>query len=490
MVNSVLVYHQQKSKNMIANWQVLIDEFASQCDWVGIREYRELTDSLSARNGKAEASSSKLSHGAMIEVLMKGQFAYAGTVDLSPAGMRQAFKKASQMAPSASEHKVFNFDVNSRPAHTGSYQSKIERTLDSLSFGEIQNKLINISKQAETSNEIIDSWALAMLINTKIHYQSSNGSEWQQDFSIVTKDFGVTAKRDNETQSRSFGFNGLQIGLEDLNDDILQGEAIRIGNQAVELLGAKDCPSDSRDLMLTPDQLYLQIHESIGHPLELDRILGDERNYAGWSFISPSDFGHLQYGSAIMNVSFDPNTPTGMASYAFDDNGVPAEKAHLIKDGLLLRGIGGIESQQRSGLPGVACARSSDWNRPPIDRMANINLEPGDSSFDEMIANTEKGILMQSNRSWSIDDYRNKFQFGCEYAQLIEDGRITETVKNPNYRGVTTAFWNKLKYVGDQETTEVYGSPYCGKGEPNQIIRVGHSTPTCLFGDVEVFGGA
>jgi predicted Zn-dependent protease len=475
---------------MIANWQVLINEFASQCDWVGIREYREVSDNLSARNGKPEASNSKLSHGAMIEVLINGQFAYSGTVDLSTSGMRQAFKRASLMAASASAHKLFSFDDKSRPANKGAYQSKIEKALDSLSFAEIQKKLINISTQAETSKEIIDSWALAMLINTQIYYVSSNGSEWQQDFSIVTKDFGVTAKRGNETQSRSFGFNGLQIGLEDLRDDILEGEAIRVGNQAVELLGAKDCPNDTRDLMLTPDQLYLQIHESIGHPLEIDRILGDERNYAGWSFISPGDFGHLQYGSNLMNVTFDPSTPTGMASYAFDDNGVPAEKAHLIKDGVLLRGIGGIESQQRSGLPGVACARSSDWNRPPIDRMANINLEPGDATMFDMIKNTEKGILMQSNRSWSIDDYRNKFQFGCEYAQLIEDGELTDTVKNPNYRGVTTAFWNKLKYVGDQDTTEVYGSPYCGKGEPNQIIRVGHSTPTCVFGNVEIFGGA
>ncbi len=475
---------------MKANWHNLIAQFSNQCDWVGIREYRETTDSISARNGKPESNESNLSHGVMVEVLVNGQFAYAGTMDLSDAGVGQAFKRAQSMAAASSANKLHNFDLSARPANQGHYKTPLKEELDSLSFAEIQRKLVNISKQAETSNEIIDSWALAMLIRTQISYVSSNGSDWQQDFSILTKDFGVTAKRDSQTQSRSYGFNGLQIGLEDLNDLALEKEAIRVGNQAVELLGAKDCPNDTRDLILTPDQLYLQIHESIGHPLELDRILGDERNYAGWSFISPDDFGTLQYGSKLMNVSFNPATETGMASYNFDDNGVPATKEYLIQDGLLVRGIGGIESQQRSELPGVASARSCDWNRPPIDRMANINLEPGDTSIADMIKNTEKGILMQSNRSWSIDDYRNKFQFGCEYAQLIEDGEIGETVKNPNYRGVTTPFWNSLKYVGDKNTSQVYGSPYCGKGEPNQIIRVGHSTPTCLFSDIEIFGGA
>ena len=303
-------------------------------------------------------------------------------------------------------------------------------------------------------------------------------------------DFGTTVQGLNETQSRSLGLTGLQTGLEILNDDDLHREALRIAEQALELLDASDCPSETMDLLLMPDQLYLQIHESIGHPLELDRILGDERNYAGWSFISPEDFGTLQYGSKLMNVSFDPSTPGGMASYAFDDNGVKAEKAYLIKEGKLLRGIGGIESQTRSGLPGVACARSSDWNRPPMDRMGNINLEPGESSIKDMIAATEKGVLMECNRSWSIDDYRNKFQFGCEYGQLIENGEVTKTVKNPNYRGVTTPFWKGLKMVGNTETNLVHGSPYCGKGEPNQIIRVGHATPACLFTDVEVFGGA
>jgi predicted Zn-dependent protease len=235
--------------------------------------------------------------------------------------------------------------------------------------------------------------------------------------------------------------------------------------------------------------MLLQIHESIGHPLELDRILGDERNFAGWSFVQPSDFGRLQYGSQMMNVVFDPGVENQLASYNYDDVGNRAEKKYLIKNGKLEAALGSLESQTRSKIPGVANARSSSWNRAPIDRMANINLEGGDLSLEEMISNVDRGVMMFSNRSWSIDDYRRKFQFGCEYAKLIENGKITKTLKNPNYRGVTVPFWNSLAGLTRPDTVEPYGSPYCGKGEPSQIIRVGHSSPYALFKNIEVFGG-
>lgn len=283
---------------------------------------------------------------------------------------------------------------------------------------------------------------------------------------------------------------GRQWGAEALDVAAMADDIARVAEQALELLDADECPTGQFDTLLMPDQLYLQVHESIGHPLELDRILGDERNYAGWSFISPEDFGSLQYGSPLLNVSFDPGLAGEMATYRFDDTGVAAEKHFLIRNGLLVRGIGGIESQQRSALPGVSSSRACSWNRPPIDRMGNINIEPGDSSYEDMLAAMERGIIMHTNRSWSIDDYRNKFQFGCEYAQQVENGRITKTLKNPNYRGITTPFWNKLAMVGDLASRGIWGSPFCGKGEPNQAIRVGHAVPACLFRNLDVFGGA
>jgi predicted Zn-dependent protease len=235
--------------------------------------------------------------------------------------------------------------------------------------------------------------------------------------------------------------------------------------------------------------MMLQIHESVGHPLELDRILGDERNYAGGSFVKPSDFGTLAYGSALMNITFNPTVPGEFASYGFDDTGAPATKEYLIKDGVLRRGLGGLESQARTGVAGVSCARASSWNRPPIDRMANLNLEAGSDSVAEIIRDTEHGVYMEANRSWSIDDQRYKFQFGCEYARLIENGQLTKSLRNPNYRGTTPEFWRSLVRIGDDNSWEMYGTPYCGKGEPNQSIRVGHGSPVCAFANMEVFGG-
>jgi len=236
--------------------------------------------------------------------------------------------------------------------------------------------------------------------------------------------------------------------------------------------------------------MILQIHESIGHPLELDRILGDERNFAGTSFVTPDMFGSYQYGSELLNVVWDPTRPEQLATYAFDDDGRPATREYIIEKGILLRGLGGGTSEARVAVEGVATSRASNWDRPPIDRMANLNLEAGDTPFEDLVAQTERGVYMQTNSSWSIDDSRNKFQFGCEYGRLIENGELTSVVKKPNYRGISATFWRNLKGVGDESTFQVLGTPNCGKGEPNQLIRVAHASPTCLFADVEVFGGA
>ena len=242
-------------------------------------------------------------------------------------------------------------------------------------------------------------------------------------------------------------------------------------------------------LLLDPDQMMLQIHESIGHPLELDRILGDERNYAGTSFVTMDMFGSYQYGSELLNVTYDPSRAEQTASFAFDDDGLKAEHQYIIKNGLLVRPLGGGVSQARAGMSGVANTRADSWRRPAIDRMANLNIEPGNTRFADMVAGVERGIYMRSNLSWSIDDSRNKFQFGCEWAQLIEQGKLTKVVKKPNYRGISANFWRGLSAVGDASGMEVLGTPYCGKGEPNQAVFVGHASPPCLFSSVDVFGG-
>lgn len=467
----------------------LINDFKSECDYVSIRSVEQKNRFIMAKNGTHEKASVSSTNGVMIEVLVDGKFAYAATDQLNVESIKQSFQKAKVLARQASKFKLCNLDETVRGSQKGSYQSVVKNALDSLSIAEVQSLLINASKDLKVNDKIHNTDAYAIYAQTKSSLFSSTGMQIEQNFDQMTYDMTAIAQNGADSQSRSLGMMTAQSGWESMNANSLKAQAQRIGKEAVELLSAEECPSGEFDLLLAPDQLYLQVHESIGHPLEIDRIIGDERNYAGWSFVSPNDFGKLQYGSEFLNVTFDPTISDELASYAYDDLGIKADKEYIIRNGKLLRGLGSLESQQRSGIPGVSCSRATSWNRPSIDRMANLNIEPGNSSLDEMISSIERGIYMHTNRSWSIDDYRNKFQFGCEYAQLIEEGKIVKTLKNPNYRGISTPFWNALKMVGDTSTFKVWGSFYCGKGEPNQIIRVGHAMPTCLFEKVQVFGG-
>ena len=459
-----------------------------KADWVGLREVKETTTYRIIRDGNPQTNSKSIDHGLMVEVLVNGQFGYYGCNNLNQSNIQNAAEKASIIANSASKNSIFNFTKDARPATKGNFTSSFEKSIDELSAGKLNEILINAYNNLKVNDKIVSAHAMAMIIETESKFVSSNGSDVEQNFLMVQSDYSAIANKNNIYQRRTNN-HCLQTGMEEFDPDIVNSRAKLVGEQALELLDADDCPTETTNLVLSPDQMLLQIHESIGHALEVDRILGDERNYAGWSFVREEDFGKLQYGSKIMNITFDPTVNNQFACYGFDDGGLRAEREFIIKDGLLIKGLGGKESQIRSGIPGVANFRASSWNRAPIDRMANLNLEPGDSNFDEIIASIDKGVYMETNRSWSIDDYRNKFQFGCEYGRLIEDGKLSKVVKNPNYRGISTPFWNNLKMVGNKDTFELYGTPYCGKGEPNQSIRVGHASPTCLFQNVEVFGG-
>lgn len=466
--------------------KLLLSSIDIKADWIGLRAVTEHMIERCARNGNFEPLAMTHDEGIMVEVLVDGQYSCAGTMDLSPDGVRKAAMRAYNFAQKIKQYRLFEFDESVRPPSQGTFTSPASKVRHSK---ELNDLAIDLSNRLKINDTIINSRAMLSSIRQEISYLSSNGANFHQTFHMRGSQLLATAQVGTVIQTRTNGFPVVQGGDEFFDGNLLRQQAQQIAEEAIELCHADECPTGEYDLILMPDQLYLQIHESIGHPLEIDRILGDERNYAGWSFVKQEDFGKLQYGSKLLNVTFDPTVSGELASYYYDDTGAPATRQYLIREGLLMRGLGGLESQKRSNLPGVSNMRATSWNRPPIDRMANINLEPGSSTLEDMISATQRGILMKTNRSWSIDDYRNKFQFGCEYAQLIEDGKLTKILKNPNYRGVTTPFWHKLKMVGDASTHEIWGSYYCGKGEPNQVIRVGHATPPCLFEKVEVFGG-
>ena len=429
--------------------------------------------------------------GAMLTAYADGGCGYAATSDLSPAGLQAALDRAEAWARATAGRSLIDFRPLPRPAPRGAYASPgVDQP--GRSQQEWYELLADESRRAGCDPRIVD-WEATVETRTAEHrYLTSTGGEIVQRYRFVMPGLAVTAHANGDTQTRTLnGYRGLaQQGGESMLDRFaFVGSGRRVADEVLQLLLAPNCPSGTMDVLLMPDQVILQIHESIGHPLELDRILGDERNFAGTSFVTLDMFGTYRYGSDLLNVTFDPTRPEELASYAFDDEGTPAEKAYLIRNGILERPLGGAISQARAGLRGVANSRADNWNRPPIDRMANINLEPGDAALEDMIGGIERGVLMSTNSSWSIDDSRNKFQFGCEWGQLIENGRLTTVVKNPNYRGISANFWRSLARVGDGSTVQVLGTPYCGKGEPSQVIRVGHASPACVFTAVDVFGG-
>ena len=472
---------------------VALEQLRGEADWISLRFVEETQHRKAVRNQRLDSNEIHHTRGVMIEVLVEGQLAYAATSDLSRDALIKATRGAVQSARNTSAFRVFGYSPELRPPEKGRVESPCELWLDQITLESFTSQLIEASRRLKISDKIETALAEASLIESLVHIVSSSGADLRQHHRMTYQHFAAIARDGCETQSRSL--NGaaarcLMRGLESFNWAQIHEECETTGQEAIELLSAQNCPDGTLDLLLAPDQMLIQIHETVGHPLELDRILGDERNYAGWSFIKPQDFGQLQYGSPLMNIVFDPDQPGEFAGYQFDDGGARANREYLIRDGRLLRGIGGLESQARIKLPGVSSFRASSWNRAPIDRMANINLLPGNSSLDDLIGGIERGVFMQANRSWSIDDYRNKFQFGCEFGRLIEDGRLTRIVKNPNYRGISLPFWHALDGVGNALSFQSFGTPYCGKGEPNQMIRVGHAAPACRFRNIEIFGGS
>jgi len=460
-------------------------------DFWSLRFVDESSESYAVRKNVPQPLEVSTDRGVMATVHAGGGIGYAATSDLSPGGLQQALDAALAWARATSRLGLIDPRSLARPAARGEYRSP---SLDAPrpSRREVYEMLATESRAAAIDPRIVD-WEAHVDIRTATHrLVTSAGGDVVQRYRFLYAGASATAHANGDTQRRTLaGDRALcqQGAGEVLERAGFVGSGRQVAEEALELVLAPNCPSGTMDVLLAPDQMVLQIHESIGHPLELDRILGDERNFAGTSFVTPDMFGSYRYGAELLDVTFDPTVPGELASYGWDDDGTPATRVHVIERGILVRPLGGAISQARAGLPGVANSRAASWNRPPIDRMANLNIEPGDAPFDAMVAAIGRGVYMQTNSSWSIDDSRNKFQFGCERARLIENGRLGAVVKNPNYRGISASFWRSLAMVGDASTRRVLGTPFCGKGEPSQIIRVGHASPACVFRKVDVFGG-
>lgn len=447
------------------------------------------TSKLRVRRGVVEPPNIRRDVGIMVTLFHDGGYGYAAHGGLSEQSIESALSRATHWMDVSRNALVPRLDLTSLAPLSGDYESRVEEPWQELPIPDRIELLREIEAILRAPHNCVESFAGLEHQAVMSTLLDRNDALQTQSFDYVLPSLFTAISYRGDVQKRSFVDGCSQGGVEEIRKLALRSRARKLCEEAVALSRAPYCPSHKGSLLLMPDQMMLQIHESIGHPIELDRILGDERNYAGTSFVKPSMFGQFQYGSEHLNVTFDPFYHNEFASYAFDDDGTKGEKMFLIENGILKAPLGGTLSSNRASLSGAASTRACNWNRPPIDRMANLNIEPGDNSMEEMIASVHRGVLMETNTSWSIDDSRNKFQFSCEYGRVIENGRLGDVVKTPSYRGVSSEFWRNLVKVGNRETTQHYGTPFCGKGEPNQAIRVGHASPACLFEGVDIFGG-
>jgi TldD protein len=266
----------------------------------------------------------------------------------------------------------------------------------------------------------------------------------------------------------------------------LPGNAVRVAEEAQALLRAPPCPAKTTDLVLGSEQMALQIHESVGHAIELDRILGWEAAFAGTSWLELARLGELRFGSELMNITADATLPGALGSFGFDDEGTPAQCIDIVRDGRWVGVLSGRDSAARAGVPAGGMVRSDGYNRLPMVRMTNVGLLPGQSSLEEMIASTEDGIYMDTNRSWSIDDKRLNFQFGCEMGWEIKGGVRGRMLRNPTYTGVGPRFWASMDMVGNEAEWRFWGTPHCGKGQPLQTGHTGHPAVPARFRGVRV----
>ncbi|MDP6959427.1 MAG: TldD/PmbA family protein, partial [Planctomycetota bacterium] len=376
---------------MIEQLQKQFQDVAPKADFASLRFVREKNETISVRQDVVQPVSMSEDMGVMITVHDGGGTGYAATSDLSTGGLQRAGEQALAWAKRTAGKSVLDSrKIPNKPVN-GEYETPVKKAWESVSLEEKIGFLKKECSRLKIDDRIVDWEAQLWNSDVETFLIGSNGGVLRQRFHMLVPDLRSTANNGNETINRTFGgFRlGRQGGLEILDDLDFFTSAPRVSSEAIELLDAPNCPTGKMDLILAPDQMILQIHESIGHPLELDRILGDERNYAGTSFVTKDMFGSYRYGSDLLNITFDPTKKEEMASYGFDDDGTPAKKEFIIREGILERPLGGTISQTRADMDGVANSRANSWNRPPIDRMANLNLEPGTTSFEDMVKSVE-----------------------------------------------------------------------------------------------------
>ncbi len=458
---------------------------ASGARYADVRVVDSREESVSVADGRVEAVESGESLGLGVRVIADGSWGFASTSEATMEAASCAGAKAVELARAAS--LVADAPVQLAPveAYEATWSGPCE--IDPFAVP-LEDKLaLLLEADAAMRAEPAVRLTKAQLGFHRVHkhFASSEGTYVEQSHTEAGGGIIAHAIANGEVLTRSYpnshGGNWLQGGYEIIHAFDFPAHAPRVAEEAAALLTAAPCPSGMTDLIIDGSQLALQVHESIGHPTELDRVLGDETAFAGTSFLSLKDLGRLRYGSQLVTVTADATVPGSLGSFGFDDEGVPAQRDHIITEGFLTGFLASRESAHAIGRPSNGCMRADGWNRIPLVRMTTVSLEPGTWSFDELIADTDEGLYLETNSSWSIDDKRLNFQFACEIGWKVKDGKLGRMIKKPNYTGITPGFWNSCDAVCSPDHWQVWGLPNCGKGEPMQVAHVAHGASPARF---------
>jgi TldD protein len=446
-------------------------------------------ESMEARNRVVEDLTQTENAGIGVRALIGSSWGFQATPTLTAAAARSAGEGAAAVARASGRVAGPPLDLAPAPVVEAEWSSTWEvHPLDDVSLAE-KGDLLVVATGAANDAGVPLAQASYQVWDTEKWFASSEGSRISQRLVECGAVVDATAIGDGETQRRSYpgvrGQYGTQ-GWELVRGLDLVGNATTMAEQAVALLDAPQCPEGTTTIVLDSDQVALQIHESVGHAVELDRILGWEAAFAGTSWLDPNQLGDLRFGSEVMRITADATLPGAMGSFGYDDEGVPAQSVDIVRDGMWVGVLSGRDSAPLVGLASGGMVRADGPARLPMVRMTNVGLRPGESSLDEMIAGTDDGIYMQTNRSWSIDDKRLNFQFGCEIGWEIKDGRLGRMLKNPTYTGIGPTFWASLDAVGGADEWTVWGVPHCGKGQPLQVGHTGHHAAPSRFRNVRV----
>ncbi len=459
--------------------------------YADVRFVHTVAESISTKNGELDSVERSEDLGFGVRAIANGAWGFAASSDLTKESVARTAARAVAIArASATAHKT-PVALAPEEAYVARWTTPYLLDPFAVSLAKKVDLLLATDKELRKEKAVKVATASLHFRKKKQLFCSTEGSQIEQEILMSGVGCHALAVSDADVQGRSypnsFGGQFQTRGYELVHEIDLVRHAPRVAAEAAALLTAETCPSGVMDVILDGSQTGLQIHESCGHPTELDRVFGTEANFAGGSFLTTDKLGSFRYGSDAVNITADATAPFGLGTFGYDDEGVPAQRWDLVKEGIL-RGY--LTSRETAGKIGLArsqgAMRAESWRHIPLIRMVNVSLQPGEWEPDTLIADTKRGIYMETNRSWSIDQLRYNFQFGTEVGWLVENGKKTKLVKNPTYQGITPEFWGSMDATCGPRHWTLWGTPNCGKGQPEQTMTTGHGAAMSRFRNVKV----